>query len=68
MLQFQSLLSWISRFGNFVLQYEVNTNRFQSLLSWISRFGLDIRVLALAALLGFNPCCLGLAVLACAGW
>ena len=37
---------------------------FQSLLSWISRFGEWGFAVLFCAEVGFNPCCLGLAVLA----
>ena len=38
--------------------------QFQSLLSWISRFGDELMEALNRAKKGFNPCCLGLAVLA----
>ena len=40
---------------------------FQSLLFWISRFGCTGDAIDCALLVGFNPCCFGLAVLARAG-
>ena len=45
------------------------SHRFQSLLSWISRFGEWGFAELFCAEVGFNPCCLGLAVLAAPmGW
>ena len=61
---FQSLLSWISRFGVDQRRHLHHFKKFQSLLSWISRFGIQILACNCLILLGFNPCCLGLAVLA----
>ena len=61
---FQSLLSWISRFGIEKRRREAELMGFQSLLSWISRFGPYNRVSVVAEVPSFNPCCLGLAVLA----
>jgi len=58
------LLSWISRFGNNPHAFGRWPPGFQSLLSWISRFGVQRGRWDCGGEAGFNPCCLGLAVLA----
>ena len=45
-VEFQSLLSWISRFGRRIAVVADGGIEFQSLLSWISRFGPPTRARA----------------------
>ncbi len=62
--EFQSLLFWISRFGQWGSECGYVVPVFQSLLFWISRFGFFQVPQAIEAIYCFNPCCFGLAVLA----
>ena len=62
--RFQSLLSWIIRIGLAAKPTSRRPSMFQSLLSWISRIGCSSPLPISSCCCGFNPCCLGLAVLA----
>ena len=59
--RFQSLLYWISHFGETVIELIDLAPVFQSLLYWISHFGANLAP-QLGASSGFNPCCTGLAI------
>ena len=63
-LEFQSLLYWISHCGGGNAGDADLTNLFQSLLYWISHCGVgNVHTLYLDGI-GFNPCCIGLAIAA----
>ncbi len=61
---FQSLLYWISHCGQRCIWEVLWVPWFQSLLYWISHCGSSWSAPAPRRLLGFNPCCIGLAIAA----